>query len=244
MKGQQRGVSIIELMISITIGMILIAGITTIYTRIGAAGSENISRTRLNQQLRATMDYMTRDLMKASYVNSWTSGAANASGVNTTVIEQFGDVTVGGTCSSGKCSCILYSYDINSDGEMGVGSSGTAVGNQNTDSYELLGIRLSDGKVQTRYAGTTHTCAATHWSSLTDDEVKITALTFELDSADTVEYYVAGGSVVPSTCRSSETCLERRKVNIVLTGELASDSSINATMKQQVAIKNDYMFTK
>jgi prepilin-type N-terminal cleavage/methylation domain-containing protein len=242
-KRYQSGVSLIELMISITIGLVLIAGVTTIYTRIGAAGSENIARTRLTQQLRASMDFMSRELRKSGYVNSWDAAGTSLTGVNLDLIELFGPVTTGGTCTSGVCDCILYSYDANDDSKQGVGSA-TKGTNQNNDNFELFGIKKDGDAIKLRYGGKPHACGSGSWESLTDGEVDITTLTFELDAADTVDYYVAGGSVTPSTCVATEKCLQRRKVNIVLTGALATDDSITVTLEQQVAVKNDYLYTK
>lgn len=233
---RQRGVSLIELMISITIGLVLIAGVTTIYTGIGAAGSENIARTRLTQQMRATMDYMSRELAKAGYVNSWDAAGTSVTGINLDLIALFGPITVVGG------NCILYSYDENDDGGQGEGTSGSASAPQNNANFELFGIKKDGDFIDVRYGGTSHTCDSGSWMALTDEEVKITTLTFELDTNDTVYYDVGNDIETPSPCETGKMCLQRRKVNIVLTGELSTDSSISVTLQHQVAVKNDYLF--
>ncbi|MFT5482264.1 MAG: prepilin peptidase dependent protein B [Halieaceae bacterium] len=242
---KEQGVTLIEMMISITIGLILIAGITTIYAKIGAAGVNNIANTRLNQQMRSLMDFMSRDLRKAGFVNSWNAGPGNLTGVDLLKIARFGPVLTGGTCSAGKCSCVVYSYDRNSDSLQGVGPSGTVAvaTEQNTANFELFGFKLDGTVLDSRSSGSPQGCASGDWEALSDGEIIITTLTFELDSADTVDYNVGGNSVTPSTCVAGTMCLQRRKLNIVMTAELANDSSVSATLTQQIQIKNDYLFT-
>ena len=179
---RQRGVSIVELMMGIAIGLIILAGVITVVAKTSFSGLENIRAIQLNQQLRGTMDLMRRELQRAGYVEAWTPGAATlAAGIDTAAMALFGTVTLGGTCSSGVCDCILYSYDRNSDGDQGIGS-GTAGSGQNTDNFEMYGFRLNSNIIQIRKSGNTHGCSSGTWEGITDGSVKITALGFELDA--------------------------------------------------------------
>ncbi|MGD9661074.1 MAG: PilW family protein [Porticoccaceae bacterium] len=124
---RQRGISLIELMVGIAISLILLAGVITVMLRISTAGGESVQATRLNQQLRGSLDVMTKELQRAGYVNwfvSWencsgntVSGTtlidANADGkadirdfyiCATPVINQFGTVTLWGFPTRGSAA--------------------------------------------------------------------------------------------------------------------------------------------
>lgn len=243
---RQAGVSLIELMIGITVGLIILAGVVAIVAKTTFSGLENIRAVQLNQQIRGTMDIIRRDLQRAGYVEAWNPGAVDVdSGLDIAAINIFGTVTLG-SCSSGVCTCILYSYDRNADGEQGIGS-GTPGASQNTDNFELYGFRLNDnsngdGGIEMRLGGSPSSCTSGTWQDLTDASVTVTALSFELDSADATIYAISDGDG-DGVCDSAEVCYARRKINISISAELTSDSAVKVQISNEVKIKNDHYYT-
>jgi type II secretory pathway component PulJ len=67
----QQGTSLIELMVGIAISLILLTGIISVVVRMSVAGGESVQGARLNQQLRGTLDTMSKDLQRAGYVDWW-----------------------------------------------------------------------------------------------------------------------------------------------------------------------------
>ncbi|GIX31134.1 MAG: hypothetical protein KatS3mg124_1606 [Porticoccaceae bacterium] len=65
LSARQRGVSLVELLLAMAISLILLAGILTVSLRISTAGGEAAQAARLNQQLRAAMAFLSRDLERA-----------------------------------------------------------------------------------------------------------------------------------------------------------------------------------
>lgn len=63
---RQLGVSLIELMVGIAIALILLTGVLAVMLRISTSGGESVLATRLNQQLRGTLDIVTKDLQRAA----------------------------------------------------------------------------------------------------------------------------------------------------------------------------------
>ncbi|RLA43371.1 MAG: hypothetical protein DRR06_12310 [Gammaproteobacteria bacterium] len=237
---RQRGVSIVELMVGIAIGLIILSGVIAVVANTSFSGLENIRAVQLNQQLRGTMDVMRRELQRAGYVDPWTPGAATlAAGIDTDAMALFGTVTLGGTCSSGVCDCIVYSYDRNEDGAQGIGT-GTPGTGQNTGTSELYGFRLNSNIIQMRTSGNTLSCSSGTWEGITDASVKITALGFELDGADSTVYEISGNN--NGTCEAGETCLGRRKINILIDGELIADDEVTVEIRDEVKIKNDHFY--
>ena len=244
----QHGVSLIELMVGITVGLIILAGVVTVVAKTSFSGLENIRSVQLNQQLRGAMDVMHRELQRAGYVNSWTPGSTSvATGFDTAAIALFGSVTLGGACAGGVCDCILYSYDRYPDGAPD-GAQGTSGAG-----FELFGFRLNNGVIQRRTSGDPQACNSGGWQPMTDASVTVTALGFELDTDDEVVYEIVGDGVDLdgdgfADCQSTETCLARRKVNISINGELTSDSDLDfdlrtsVDIRQEVKIKNDHYY--
>lgn len=157
----QRGFTLIELMIAMVIGLIILTAVISMFVSMVKADNDYLKSIRLNQELRAAMSLITRDIRRAgtnqsAAVNSATTPPTNpfsvAGGTRLTITaDQQGDLI----------SCLTYSYDAN-DG-----------------SNELFGYRLdsTNGTVETRAGGTA--CNANGWQTITDANlVNITALTF------------------------------------------------------------------
>ncbi|MCK9502654.1 MAG: prepilin-type N-terminal cleavage/methylation domain-containing protein [Porticoccaceae bacterium] len=297
----QRGISLIELMVGIAISLILLAGVVTVMLRISTAGGESVQATRLNQQLRGTLDQVSKDLQRAGYVDwydAWDDdddsnpddrgslADVNSDGsINVLdfyqaavpVLDLMGAVTLWsfptpGTATGApsvcttNCDCILFSYDLNEDGAQGVGA-GTAAANQNTANFELFGYRWNDGVIEMRVAGDTHSCNSGTWQDITDDNINITSLTFNMAYATAVgagndstayQFDASTGdwswnNALQSTCTPVDNdnadpiptdtdvlCLWRRKVDISITGTLSSDAAVTMTLNTDVKIKNDF----
>jgi len=245
-KHRQQGVTLIELMIGLVVGSLVLAGALTLFAKISFSGLENTRSMRLNQQLRESMDFIRRDLQRAGYVlSSWPDVSDEAAvALLVTTIGDFGKITIGATELTSLATyagaavsdgCILYSYDFTDD--AGTGSSDGVL-----DSGDLYGIRLNNGAVEVGVGVTS--CADGAWKDVTDSSVAITALTFELDTADSVVWVVEEGDSVEVDCDADDTCFARRKINIVLEGELVSDSAITVRLRDEVKIKNDHYYTR
>lgn len=238
----QRGVTLIELMIGLTVGALVMAGAITLFAKISFSGLENTRSIRLNQQLRATLDFIHRDLQRAGYVKafdpalpasvaSWNvqdaDGNYTGRAAMAATIGQFGVITIVG-------NCIDYSYDQDKDGVL--------------DAVESVGFRLNAGAVQSGIGVDCTDLGVGDWEGITSAEVTITALTFAEDAADSITYEVVGDEVDGNADNFAdcdvvgETCLHRRKINIVLTGALASDATVTVSLRDDVKIKNDRYF--
>lgn len=262
--GRQRGVSLIELMIGLAISLVILAGVLTVVARISVASGESVQMTRLNQQMRATMDFITQDLQRAGYVNwraalddcpsheaqesthSWSP--ADFFDCVAPVMSEMGRI-LPDLLAQGGSDCILYSYDIDGNGT------------RNSGDFELFGFKLAGGAVRTRTAGDTHSCDTGIWQAISDSILTISALNF------TMEQNAAGGNEVAAyrlfygdqgplpTWQSSgpidvcvpgegglldDKCLWRRVVTIELEGHLSSDAAVSMRLVSKVKIKNDH----
>lgn len=154
----QQGFTLIELMISMLIGLIVLAAVIGMFISLVKADNDYLKSLRLNQELRAAMSLITRDLRRSGY-----NGTASATVIAGTA-NPFQEMATTATC-------VIYAYDVNNNGI-------------NDGNSERFGFRLKSGAIESRESG--ENCAATtNWDNITDDNlVEITA--FSVSDPDLV----------------------------------------------------------
>ncbi|WP_027159915.1 PilW family protein [Methylobacter luteus] len=256
---QQTGLSLIELMIGLLVGLVIIAGGLSVFVTSVRGQADNIKLSRLNQDMRAMMDIMVRDIRRAGFVTS--DPAANLISLQDNPF--FGATTELAIYDS---TCIVYAYNRDNDSPPTVADN------------ERLGFRLNDGgELEMRSSGTTNeNCGNGVWESITESEVEIDELVFELASTtlnvssmttdtdgdgcydgDDEDPATASPSCKTGTygnnlCETGEACntctrdgspdpacLDVRNVAISLTGRLRDDNTITQTITEQVRVRND-----
>jgi type II secretory pathway component PulJ len=215
MKKNHQGFTFVEMMIALVINIVIFGGLLAIFSSNINNYRVNINRNRLNQQMQMAMTIMTNEIRRAGY---WSNAQSDlGSAVNNNPFMANGtDITVpvGNTC-------ILFTYDSNSNGSLPSISSGS--------DDERYGFRLNGQTLQSRPYGASFDCAAaaSAWENVTDSNIiQITALSFTLNNSTIVTGPGNKGVV-------------QRSVDISMTGRLTSDNSITKTLTQHVRISND-----
>jgi len=253
------GISLVELMVGMTISLVLLTAALSAFLNLSTAAVSALQAARLNQQLRAAMELMTKELQRSGYINwraTWELTDANGDGLVdirdfyllvTPLMREMGSITI-----DANGSCILYSYDIDSDG------------GKSTSDFENFGFRLNGGAIQIKTAGA-HACDSSGWQALTDATVTVTELLFELDSyqistSSTAMYSVSdegissgpAASCLPSSSsadilpdiaalpdREAILCVERRGIRIAVAAQLTSDQTVAMGLESFVKLRND-----
>jgi type IV pilus assembly protein PilW len=259
---QQTGVTLIELLIGMLIGLIIVAAGISVFVTSVRGQSDNIKLSRLNQDMRAMMDIIERDIRRAGFVTS--DPATNLASLQD---NPFFDANAELAVYDSN-TCIVYAYnrdesddkDDDGDGRIDVVSS------------DRLGFRLVSGNLEMRTSGTTNAnCTDGTWESITESEVEITGLTFNListtlnvssmtndddgdgvsETADTdgIPYgddndngFCDSGEVCNTCARDGSpdpACLYVRNVTITLIGRLRDDNAVTQTITEQVRVRND-----
>jgi prepilin peptidase dependent protein B len=252
MQSGQRGMSLIELMIALTMGLFLLLGLSTFLTSNIKSNTAAVRLASLDQELRAIMTLMTRDVRRTGYWGSPTFSAASgvyasgalsmigagsaayAAGTGSTFANIAGPaISVNGAVVTAQAAagCLLYSYDINNNSVQDLASG----------IDERYGFLLNNGAVMMRTGvGATSfdctTAASNAWDYLSDQKnTNITALTFtETDSAPV--YMCA--SPLAAGCTSGPN-IRTRQINITITGQPLNDPGITQTLTETVKIEND-----
>lgn len=230
----QSGFSLTELMVGSTVGLLVLAAALHLYALNVRATADTLRVSRLNQELRATLELLRGDLRRAGY---WAGEPGFVQPQDNPFQAPGNDIVLGHAVDEDADSCILYGYDANGDRRVGIGPSGTADATTSTDNLEQFGFRLRNGQVQMRNGGSPFTCAGGSWQAISDPDTAITRLQFTMreacfNVADTAQPCVAG-----------TPALLRRRVRIVIEGRVRSHPGIVQRLDTTVSIANDKLVT-
>jgi prepilin-type N-terminal cleavage/methylation domain-containing protein len=94
---RESGFTLIELMVSLVLALVVMAAVTTLVVAVIRSNRQTLQSTRLNQELRATLNLVANDLRRARSVDD---PLGNTLGTN-----NFHDVLTPGS------TCAIYAYD-------------------------------------------------------------------------------------------------------------------------------------
>ncbi len=265
---RQKGTTLVELLIGMVVGLLVATGALSVLLLSLQAQGDTIKLARLNQDLRAMLDVMVRDIRRA--------GFATDDPENTLIFIEtnpfFDSTSANATTdifvydyAGGTDNCIVYSYNRNLNTEV--------------DANERLGFRLaSDGDLEMRRGGSSNeNCSNGSWETFTEPEVEVTTLTFALtttaslnvssmvtdsdgdgcydgDDQDpgTASSSCKSGTYGNDLCDAGEgcntctrdgspdpACILIRSVTIRLAGRLRDDNSVVQSINEQVRVRND-----
>ena len=230
---QQNGFTLIELLLASAIGLIVLGAVGSTFVSGMITNSDNLKMARLNQELRATMLMMTRDIRRAG---AWGGAAVGAGGnpfdgmiLADQVLINGSNVALAGT--DGVNDCIEFSYDLDGDGVVDPVAPDTH--------SELYGFRLdfeNTGGIQKRFIeirqGGTN-CAGAGWESVTDKE---TIFIDELEFAINPTTKTLTGTAGPL---GNDAQMIIREITVTLAGHLVDDISVRKRVTETIRVRND-----
>lgn len=212
----QRGSFLLETMIGLAIGLLILAGTLTLFESTRKKNADVVQSTRLNSELRATMDLIVRELRRASYWGNSAQGTWST-GNQTVVANPFNALD---TATAGQ---ITYRYDVDGDGAVGSG--------------ETFRIALDTGTAGVVFSVLDGAGNATSSTPFSDTDLTVvSALTFNaVDRTATTTCLKSGAGPVAPT----PPVLHLRLVNVTLTGALRSAPAATRTLTESVNVRND-----
>jgi prepilin peptidase dependent protein B len=211
------------MMISVVLSMIVVLGSINLYISIIGSGKNINQRNRLTEELRAIAGTVTKDVRRAGY---WAADPNTDDLWENPFTTGSNDLTLDELVGEAGNSCVLYSYDLNIDGDVDDGS---------VDPNERFGFRLNDGAVQMFTTGTL-SCNDGTWETITTPDLTISALAFSL-SQTCID--IGTEAVEACPCASGDTCQHVRRVNVSLTGQLANDANVTESLVESIRLRND-----
>ncbi|HEX7917240.1 MAG TPA: prepilin-type N-terminal cleavage/methylation domain-containing protein [Rudaea sp.] len=194
------GFSLIELMISIVIGMIVVGGAISLIVAINQSNSETIQSTRLTQELRALASVVADDVKRMRFIEDPAA-----------MVGQ-GTTTACPTASAASVIQPCYAVTVTNCPGLSYGYSGTT-SDQSLYNYHQVRLDRTTGRVSLDYltlnpTGVTtvanlptssalQSCPITNSTTavLSSSQIKITDLTFTVVSANEIDLSVTGSLV-------------------------------------------------
>ncbi len=178
----QRGLSIVELMVGLTVGLLVIAGAAMFFAQQMQHTRRAVIEARLQQDLRAATTLLVRDLRRAGH---WQAALHNTQWPAKD--NPYREVTLADAQQT-----ITYQYSRDNDGENDV-----------VDDNEQFGFRIAQ---QTLYAR----AGTGQWQSLTDRaQLRVMRVQFVVDTQTTLARHACVVDCGAAACPQAATRLVR-----------------------------------
>lgn len=219
-----RGLSMVELMVGVTIGLFVVAGAGMLAASQLSDNRRLLLETQVQQDLRATADIIARELRRSGHWAKardgvWYEGSAavrsNPYGGLTSAEGgaelQDGDVT----------NAVLLNYSNKGD---------EALEDDAVAANEQRGFRLDNGTIQTQLG-------AGNWQALTDSNtLRVTGFSITTQSKPV---QLACTKDCPGGGQACWPVLAVRELTIDITGEAAHDAAVQRSVRSTVRLRND-----
>lgn len=220
-----QGVSIIELLIGLAVGLFILAGTTATFVGNVTNSRKLLLEARINQDLRSTMDLLTRDLRRGAYWGNSLLGTTSLAGTKS---NPYSVVTTTGSTQ------IDYAY-----------TRDTTEDNALDATTEQFGFRLNTTTkaVQMNIGGTWQTLTNTDILMIPDSGFTIVPTDTAIDIRTACAKICTDTILPPSVPTAAQNCprIQVRTYNIELTGISKTDASVSRTLRSQVRVRNDAM---
>ena len=209
---RRRGMSLVELMVGITVGLFVVAAATTLMANQLSDNRRLLVETQVQQDLRATMDIITRQLRRA--------GAAN-------ILEA----QAGMTTSTGAAGTRMNYTTI-------LPAAGTEVGfsfRRSVGDAGPYGFKLEANTIKTFVSG-----SVSPWPELTDSNVlKVTA--FSVTPTVVASAVLPCPKLCADGTATCWPQLVVRDYEITIEAQAKNDATVRRTMSSRVRLRNDWV---
>jgi prepilin peptidase dependent protein B len=222
----QRGLSIVELMVGVAIGLFIVGGAVKLFIDMFSNNRRLLIETRVNQDLRAAADIIARDIRRAGY---W-QGAASALNVAPGTVPTTNPYSAATIASAS----IDYSYD------RGAGASAAGFSLASNQLYMLVGGTsqpLTDAATVsiTRFE-IANSASATQWFDLAQNCPCISVAASAAGGGCTV-----AGILANAAGSASRPQVGVRWVDIIIEGESPTMPTVRRQVIESVRLRNDQL---
>jgi len=214
MHAPARGLSLVELLVGLAIGLLLSAAGVTLLAAQWREHRSQMAELRLMQELRGSVEMITRDLRRAGYSGDAAAGVWQ-SGASAPVANPYAAFAPSAAASNG--ASYAYSRDASE--------------NQRLDANEQFGLRLRNGAIELQLG-------AANWQALTDaGTLTVTAfsVTPTLRERTLLEHCArpcpAGASCAPR--------LQQRSLVVQIDARSVDDPRIERRLRSELRQRND-----
>ncbi len=227
----QKGFTLVELMIAGTISLIVLSAILTVYSATAQHTTSQLARADLRQQLYTLSNLIAADIRRSGY---WAFDPLIVSPAENPFEYPENRLRSGALDGEPAASCLLFSYDLDSDGRVGKGQCRRSGCNSESDddNVEQFGFRLNEGRIQARFGGAEPSCDSGNWQAVTTPGIVIDTLAFTLYSN------CLNLKEQQAPCISEDPALVRRAVEFDIEGHLTRDEAIALNLSRWIDLRN------
>jgi len=218
----QKGMTLMELLVAGSISIIASAGMIVLMASTLGTATRTIKMTGLSEEMRTSMQMITRELRRANYHGSYAVCFGDSDCRNTLSLDSvLQPVTIDG--GSGG-SCVYFWYDR----PQASGVTALAVDAEQVAAFRLATTDDGVGSIEMSVSGTaTPDCAGSgdNWQPITDPDIyDITNFAVTNDESFALALSSLGGSLAID------------RIGITMTGILLSDASLPAWMQSGTSL--------
>lgn len=265
-RGQrQRGFSLVELMVSVLLGLVVVGAAVAVYLSMVFSSTGTVRSARLNYDMGSLMLFMTNDLRRAGYWGGVVAGANPLLNPFTSEDEDVQIITNWDGLGLGN-DCIVYSYDsdddgllqdgerfgfrLNNDGSLGIRLDGTVLDDCNNGTWEIITVQDDSEVVQITDLQFSFVALAADDGSTTAGVGPYPAQT-QFSLCDNVDDAVPPAQPDPTPDCSGgvatapvtgDAMVTRRIINIRMTGQMGRDQEISRSLVATVKVGNDRLW--
>lgn len=209
---RQRGLSLVELMVGVAVGLFVVAGATMLVANQLGDNRRLLLETQIQQDLRAAADIIARDIRRSGYWGDAHTGVwyAGSLGVNANPYTALTPAVSGAAASS-----VSFNYSRGAE-------------NNAVDATEQSGFELNNGTIRMRVGGVPQPLTDNRTLRITNFQVTMTAHPIALSC------FLPCGAM--ANCPPQQTV---RDVEVEIVGEAVADASVRRSVRSNVRLRND-----
>lgn len=214
----QRGLSIVEMLVGVAIGLIIVAATTIMVAAQLADNRRLLLETQIQQDLRTTADLIARDLRRAGFWQDSPRGTAAGGAVLGMISNPYAAVTPADNAASASAVTYVYAHPSR------------PVDDNVVNDDEVYGFRLRNGVIESQLG-------LGNWQSLTDAAtLRITRFDVTADHQAVPLACFRACSPGPTPCPPVQTV---RAYVIEIEGSAVSDAAVVRSVRSRVRLRND-----
>jgi prepilin peptidase dependent protein B len=236
MLNRQQGLTLVELMIGIAIGMMAIAAVSGIYQITAIHSRKQLAYAHLYSTLQHILTLLEADIRRSGY-RRYRPGVDRIAD-NPFQLPQ-NDLRVGAYPDEPGASCLLLAYDVDDDGKVGIGAcrSSDCPAWSDEDNVEQFGYRLRDGALQMRASGGRYACDESGWQALTETRIEVSTFQVRIDAR------CRNLTDANAGCDANGDKLWTRGVAIGLAAHWRGRPETELALRRYVRVRNDRLLT-
>lgn len=213
------GFTLIEMLIAIAIGLVTVLAMAQLMSNTLGTSTRTVKMTSLTQQLRSSLQLMSRDVRRASYSSDAILCYANIDCYSDGSLSLPGDIQF-----NADANCFTFQHDRNHDG---------SATNDGAGAFRLIqsnGVGVLE--MWTGNAAVDCASDSNDWLAITDPDI-VNVYLFEVN--DDASY----SEVIDVDGGGSDILQKVRKVRMRLGGRLVFDPQILRIIEETIRVRND-----